>query len=102
LRELVPPVSKFKPDRGRADDDEDESLNPRNDGPLIEGASEAGALARVATGGEAGGAAAACAGDGATLGFVVRGAVLSAVLSDELAASGVSVAPHMPQKRFVG
>jgi hypothetical protein len=82
-----------KPALGRAD--EAESPNPRNDGPLMEGASsEAGALARVATGG-AGGAAAACVDE--DVGFDVR----CTELSDEFAASGDSVAPHMPQKRFV-
>jgi hypothetical protein len=97
----------LKPALGRSDDAE--SLTPRNDGPLMEGASsdgsgEAGALARVVTtgvirgGAAVGGGVAACAGGGAGFtGFDARCVAPGGTFAE----AGSSVAPHMLQKRFV-
>jgi hypothetical protein len=91
LREPAAFVSMVSPARGRGD--EAESFNPRNDWPALEGfLSDAGASVRAVTGGGAD----VGIGEDATLDLGVRGG------SGELATSGVSVAPHMPQKRFVG
>jgi hypothetical protein len=100
----------LRPALDRSDDAE--SFNPRNEGPLIAGASsdgsgEAGVLARAVTTGVIGGGAtggtgvAACAGGGAGFngfdGFDARCDAPGGTFAE----TGSSVAPHMLQKRFV-